>query len=331
MIRIIQWGTAVGLLGLFVAVYLMASTSAEEIRTLPTQKHGLPSVLETIGDKTDQLNDESVLQQVAQVDNHEIAQVDRAAAQQTAGESSGHFKEMYESYGPKNSALSVDKSAFDNASTEILDDVWDRWLNIDEGYLNRHTHWHQPDRSDVTFDNFTNALHFFPADQKFSAVTAVCKQRPHYSELLIYSEGKKWLDVNQERSNSYSVTLWDWYNTVAIKSGNETFIEHSTPKVYRWNAPVAGLLVEEILRTGTFDIYVEGNQYRASGVMMNKVQKETLKAFPNLHLRASVTIQNIDEIRDCFGAQKHIVKGQVESVELNSDVLGLMTYFEDKT
>ena len=101
MIRIIQWGTAVGLLGLFVAVYLMASTSAEEIRTLPTQKHGLPSVLETIGDKTDQLNDESVLQQVAQVDNHEIAQVDRAAAQQTAGESSGHFKEMYESYGPK--------------------------------------------------------------------------------------------------------------------------------------------------------------------------------------------------------------------------------------
>ena len=101
--------------------------------------------------------------------------------------------------------------------------------------------------------------------------------------------------------------------------------------MYRWNAPVAGLLAEEILRTGTFDIYVEGNQYRASGVMMNKVQKETLKAFPNLHLRTSVTIQNIDEVRDCFGAKKHIVKGQVESVELNSDVLGLMTYFKDKT
>jgi len=152
----------------------------------------------------------------------------------------------YSTNGPKHLALSVDKVAFDNSSQEIIQEVWDRWLNIDEGYLNRHTHWHKPDRADITFENFTKSLHFFPADKKFSEVTAVCNKRSNYNELLLYTDGHKWLDLNQERSNKYSVTLWEWYNTVAIKSGEQTFIEHRTPKVHRWNAPITPSLADAI-------------------------------------------------------------------------------------
>ena len=33
----------------------------------------------------------------------------------------------------------------------------------------------------------------------------------------------------------------------------------------------------------------------------------------------------------CFGARKQFVKDQAEKVTLNSDVFGLIAYFEDKT
>ena len=332
MNRIIPWATAVALLGLFITVYLIASTNAEEItRTLPTQKIVSPVVLNSTDDSRKPTHKDPAQLQLALLDRNTAGQVKTATVQETTGKSSIQFIDMYEHYGPKHSALSVDKTVFDNAPKEIVENVWDRWLNIDEGYLTRHTHWHKADRGDVTFDNFTNALHFFPADQKFSKVTAVCKKRSNYNELLIYTDGKKWLDLNQERSNSYSVTLWDWYNTVAIKSGDATFIDHRKPKVYRWNAPVAASLAAEILETGAFEVYVEGNQSRSHGVMMTKKEKKTNQVFPNLNLRTSVTIQNIDEVRGCFGARKQFVKDQAEKVSLNSDVFGLIAYFEDKT
>lgn len=325
MSRIIPWVTAAGLLGLFVTVYVMASTGTKEIRSIPTEKF----------DSSVQLSADEVGVDQNYVDplHNQLAMLDQNIGGQVVGstKSAPMIEVKYSTNGPKHLALSVDKVAFDNSSQEIIQEVWDRWLNIDEGYLSRHTHWHKPDRADITFENFTKSLHFFPADKKFSEVTAVCNKRSNYNELLLYTDGHKWLDLNQERSNKYSVTLWEWYNTVAIKSGEQTFIEHRTPKVHRWNAPITPSLADAILKTGELKVYVEGNQSRFDGVMMNKREKKAKQAFPNLNLHTTVTIQNIDEVRGCFGTQEQFVNKPIKNVTLNTDFLGLMAYFEDKS
>jgi len=76
---------------------------------------------------------------------------------------------------------------------------------------------------------------------------------------------------------------------------------------------------------------VEGNQSRFDGVMMKKREKKAKQAFPNLNLHTTVTIQNIEEVRGCFGTQEQFVKKPIKNVTLNTDILGLMAYFEDKS
>jgi len=235
---------------------------------------------------------------VAEVEEEEVKQLD--TAQEGGGLSDDFIKEMAHWYGPKNYAMHTNKEYFDAAPAKVIQNIFDRWLNIDEGYLDRHPHWHKEDRSDITINNFINAFYFFPADGKFSTATAICNKRKTYNEIVLVTELGKWFDLNQGGADEYSVSLWEWYNTVAIRSGNEDFIRHSKPFVYRWNAPVSKTLVDEILRTGQFEIYVESNQYRSMGIMMNKEWKEENKVFPNLNLKANVTIQNIDEVRTCF-------------------------------
>jgi hypothetical protein len=239
--------------------------------------------------------------QTAQVEEEEVKPPE--TAQEESGLSDAFLREMAHWYGPKNYAMHTNKEYFRAAPSEVVQDIFDRWLNIDEGYLDRHPHWHKEDRSDITFDKFINAFYFFPADSKFSMATAICNKRENYNEIVLVTELGKWFDLNQGGADGYSVSLWEWYNTVAIRSGNEEFIHHSKPVVYRWNAPIPKTLADEILRTGQLEIYVEGNQYRSIGIMMDKQTKEKNKVFPNLNLKANVTIQNIDEVRDCFNSE----------------------------
>lgn len=325
MSRIIPWVTGAGLLGFFVTVYVLASTGTTEIRSLPTENPN-PLAEHSTDDGGIDSNQVDPL-------HNQLAMLGQSMGGQVVGPNPGAsmLQVKYPTNGPKHSALTVDKVAFDNSPQGVIEEVWDRWLNIDEGYLNRHTHWHKPDRADVTFENFTKSLHFFPADKKFSEVTAVCKKRSNYNELLLYTDGKNWFDLNQEPSNRYSVTLWEWYNTVAIKSGEHTFIEHRTPTVHRWNAPITSSLADEILKTGELEVYVEGNQSRSDGIMMNKREKKAKQVFPNLNLRTTVTIQNIDEVRGCFGTQEQLAKREVNGPTVTTDILGLMAYFEDKS
>ena len=300
MNRFITYGSVAGALGLIGLLYFVASPNAREVtiqsaETFSVSKENLSGPLK---------NELDTLSKRAQVNEEtsELVEEDRIdLANLTASEVS-------QSYDVKNSALSVSEVGFESAPPVIVADVNDRWLNIDNGYLHRHKHWHQAGGEGITFENFTNALYFFPADKKFSSVTAVCKNRQNYSEILLYSDGKKWLDLNQGGAELYSMTLWDWYDTVAIRSGSQTFIEHGTPKLARWNARIEGALAEEILRTGTFDIFVEPNQYRHAGVVMSKDEKISSKVRPALNLKATVTIQNADEVRGCFDIKKPSVR-----------------------
>ena len=300
MNRFITYGSVAGALGLIGLLYFVASPNAREVtiqsaEILPVSKENLSGPLKNELDtlsKRAQVNDET----------SELVEEDRIdPANLTASEVS-------QSYDLKKSALSVSEVGFESAPPVIVADVNDRWLNIDNGYLDRHKHWHQAEGEGITFENFTNVLYFFPVDEKFSTVTAVCKNRQNYSEILLYSDGKKWLDLNQGGAELYSMTLWDWYDTVAIRSGSQTFIEHRTPKLARWNAPIEGALAEEILRTGTFDIFVEPNQHRYAGVVMGKDEKISSKVRPALNLKATVTIQNVDEVRGCFDIKKPSVR-----------------------
>ena len=77
---------------------------------------------------------------------------------------------------------------------------------------------------------------FVPFDRIFKEPDIKCNKYPHCSEALLYTDGLKWLDINIGVAHPYSVTLWDWYNTVAIRSGSESFISHSKPTMCRWNA-----------------------------------------------------------------------------------------------
>jgi len=300
MNRFITYGSVAGALGLIGLLYFVASPNAREVtiqsaETFSVRKENLSGPMK---------NELDTLSKRAHVneENLELVEEDRIdLANLTASEVS-------QSYDLKNSALSVSEVGFESAPPVIVADVNDRWLNIDNGYLDRHKHWHQAEGEGITFENFTNVLYFFPVDEKFSTVTAVCKNRQNYSEILLYSDGKKWLDLNQGGAELYSMTLWDWYDTVAIRSGSQTFIEHRTPKLARWNAPIEGALAEEILRTGTFDIFVEPNQHRHAGVVMSKDEKISSKVRPALNLKATVTIQNVDEVRGCFDIKKPSVR-----------------------
>jgi hypothetical protein len=300
MNRFITYGSVAGALGFIGLLYFVASTNAREVtiqsaETFSVNKENLSGPIK---------NELDTLSKRARVneENLELVEEDRIdLANLTASEVS-------QSYDLKNSALSVSEVGFEGAPPVIVADVNDRWLNIDNGYLDRHKHWHQEEGEGITFENFTNVLYFFPVDEKFSTVTAVCKNRQNYSEILLYSDGKKWLDLNQGGAELYSMTLWDWYDTVAIRSGSQTFIEHRTPKLARWNAPIEGALAEEILRTGTFDIFVEPNQHRHAGVVMSKDEKISSKVRPALNLKATVTIQNVDEVRGCFDIKKPSVR-----------------------
>lgn len=300
MNRFITYGSVAGALGLIGLLYFVASPNAREVtiqsaETFSVRKENLSGPMK---------NELDTLSKRAHVNEEtsELVEEDRIdLANLTASEVS-------QSYDLKNSALSVSEVGFESAPPVIVADVNDRWLNIDNGYLDRHKHWHQAEGEGITFENFTNVLYFFPVDEKFSTVTAVCKNRQNYSEILLYSDGKKWLDLNQGGAELYSMTLWDWYDTVAIRSGSQTFIEHRTPKLARWNAPIEGALAEEILRTGTFDIFVEPNQHRHAGVVMSKDEKISSKVRPALNLKATVTIQNVDEVRGCFDIKKPSVR-----------------------
>ena len=297
MNRLITWGSVACAAVLLIALYFSTIPKVSQVNTKSSVKKPAEQVMAVIKESLEEVAEPIVVAQAAE----DTSSVEPSGGDQELSEA---IREIASWYGPMNSAMYVNKEFFDNAPPEVVRDVFDRWFNIDEGYLDSHPHWHKEDRSDVTFENFTSSFYFFPADAKFSTVTAVCKNRQNYSEILLNTDQGKWFDLNQGGANDFSVSLWEWYNTVAIKSGNETFIHHSKPRVYRWNAAIPETLANEILRTGEFEIFVESNQYRSMGIMMNKTDKEKYKVFPNLNLKAAVTIQNIDEVRGCFDIKK---------------------------
>jgi|GEM_PF-1835685 len=208
------------------------------------------------------------------------------------------ISEIIQYYGPQNTALYADESVEYPLSAK------ERWLDPES-----KPHWHKADRSNITFENFVVSNYFADADPVFQKSNLSCKWRSSSPpngvthEMLFSIDGTKWLDLNAHRDGSYSVTLWDWYNTVAIKSGNETFISHGKPKTGRWNEIIPGSLIKQIFETERFDIYVETNPYRVGGMMWDRDYKISkiengMRPIPNL--RTSVEFSTPKDSVGCL-------------------------------
>ncbi|MEK9916717.1 MAG: hypothetical protein VW645_04750 [Betaproteobacteria bacterium] len=324
MNQTITWGAVAGATGLIATLYFVSGTSTQEAGANPTSKPNPSVVLAESKGSNQATETPAPLDPTSQAEPIVVAKLDdttmapKNAADMIHSTLSSNKKTG--TYASNNIALFASQDALQQAPSEVVADMNDRWLNINDGYLSHHTHWHDANRSDVTFENFTQSLYFFPADEKFSSVTAVCKNRTNYSEVLLYADGKKWFDLNQGGRHPDSVTLWDWYNTVAIRSGDQTFIEHVTPKTRRWNAPISRDLSDEILRTGQFEVYVEANPYRSSGKMLSKKDKQSSKEKPSLNLKTTVTIDNLAEVQNCFDTRKASRHDPIETAAFDENI-----------
>jgi len=209
MNQTITWGAVAGATGLIATLYFVSGTSTQEAEANPTSTPN-PSVVLAEPKRSNQATAAPVDHAstaepivVAKLDDTTMAPKNAADAIHStlsADKKTGQ-------YASNNIALFASREAIQQAPAEVVADMNDRWLNINDGYLSHHTHWHDANRSDVTFENFTRSLYFFPADEKFSSVTAVCKNRTNYSEVLLYADGKKWFDLNQGGRHPDSVTL----------------------------------------------------------------------------------------------------------------------------
>jgi hypothetical protein len=239
------------------------------------------------------------------------------------------FEYIYQQYGPKNTQLSVDPKFMmaPRSASEYYKEI-NRWYGI-----TKEPHWHQSEK-DKTFENFTSRLQFAPIDPKFSEASVVCKNRYReprtasekivkllrlskgkyvrdYNEILFYSDGMRWMDINQAPSDDgsifnknykYSLTLWDWYNTVAIKSGEKYYLSpHRQPSFGRWNEAISNDMVKEIADSAAFNIYIEVNMNRYDGVSMTDDYKRENAILPPLfNMSGKVIIKNPQVMRECL-------------------------------
>lgn len=207
------------------------------------------------------------------------------------------ISEIIQYYGPKNTALFADESV------ALPQSVKDGWLDPES-----KPHWHKADRSDITFENFVASNYFAEADHVFQKSNISCKRRSPSStyginhEILFSVDGTKWLDLNAHGDGSYSVTLWDWYNTVAISSGDQTFISHGKPALGRWNHEVPRSLIRQIFEADRFEIFVEPNPYRVNGMLWDRDFKLESGMMPITNLRSSVKFSTPKSILPCVAS-----------------------------
>ena len=141
------------------------------------------------------------------------------------------------------------------------------------------------DRSyEMTIDNFIK--HYPEMHEREIELRAVYKERDTYSEIFLYSEDedgniigkqcefnniyptKKRLSPDHYYSDfyltgkHYEITIFNWLNTVGLKSDNHEYIYHGKPSCLRWNDGFGEIdkeFFEDIIKTGKFDLYFENN------------------------------------------------------------------------
>ena len=156
---------------------------------------------------------------------------------------------------------------------------------------------------EITFDNWvknTPSIKDLTKDIGETEVSAICNKRTNYNELII-GNGKSRIEFNKhfrylpkneywiknkKKNGKYSMTIWWWVNTVAIKTDKIKLIWHGEPKLSRWNtklfdgSEITDQLFLDLVKEEKFTIYVELNPVRYPQKHFgnyNRIYKTTLK------------------------------------------------------
>ena len=159
----------------------------------------------------------------------------------------------------------------------------------------------------LTFEVFVEENTFVSISKGPLIVDVHCHRRfdefgeKRYFEALFSNNGNHVFDLNQHNDGSHSLTLWGWYNTVALKSGDVTAIYHGKPWATRFNMEIASEVIDSIIATGEFEIYQEPNPFRFGGLMMSEELRKKYGFKKNkVFSKRVVKLNNPSDVKKCF-------------------------------
>ena len=149
-----------------------------------------------------------------------------------------------------------------------------------------------------SFNEFSKKNYFAPIVNDALNLKVVCRKsfdddnKKKYYELLFYNKGKNVFDLNKHfrafkeghkniKTPFYSFTFWNWFQAIAIESGEKTFMTSTEQFSVRRSELIPSNLAEEIVSDGIFTIYFH-------------YLKDNTKSF------GLFTVTNPDVLKDCF-------------------------------
>ena len=125
---------------------------------------------------------------------------------------------------------------------------------------------------ELTYTEFTLGNSFSPIDESYLELKAKCRQsfnekkQKKYYEVLLYSKGEHVFDLNKHfKSNLvgrkhlkipfYSLSVWNWFDTLAIKTKKHKFMTNTDQRTMRRNELIPEGLFKDIIKYGKFKVY----------------------------------------------------------------------------
>ena len=125
---------------------------------------------------------------------------------------------------------------------------------------------------ELSYTEFTLGNSFSPIDDSYLMLEAKCRksyderEQKKYYEVLLYSGGKHVFDLNKHfKSNLvgrkhlkipfYSLSVWNWFDTLAIKTKKHKFMTNTDQRTMRRNELIPEGLFKDIIKYGKFKVY----------------------------------------------------------------------------
>mgnify|MGYP001222412969 FL=1 len=125
---------------------------------------------------------------------------------------------------------------------------------------------------ELTYAEFTSGNSFSPIDESYLELKAKCRKsydqrnQKKYYEVLLYSRGEHVFDLNKHfksklvgrkslKTPFYSLSLWNWFDTLAIKTKKHKFMTNTDQRTMRRNELISEGLFSDIVKYGKFKVY----------------------------------------------------------------------------
>ena len=125
---------------------------------------------------------------------------------------------------------------------------------------------------ELTYNEFTLGNSFSPIDKSYLELEAKCRKsyderdQKKYYEILLFSQGNHVFDFNKHfksklagrknlKTPFYSLSVWNWFDTLAIKTKKNKFMTNTDQITMRRNELIPEGLFEDIVKYGKFKVY----------------------------------------------------------------------------